>query len=275
LNIYNELDYRQILKKLVENRKKIDSSVNFQNMASSCRIQKAYLSQVIKGVRDLNQDQLYMACQYLNLDSDEKKFLVMLLEYSRCGLEERKKEILKKIKLFQKDKRKTSSHIDVNEMNERKVNREDYFLDPLNQIIHMCLSIPEFKVNPKLISKNLFLPREKVLSSLKKLESMGIIEFSENGILDKEVDLHLPQDSPIFDAWRSQLNTLSLNRIKKLKDSKTYNFSAIFGSNEKIRKEIHTHFLEFLNKTKELVTDSEVEEVFQVNFDLFSWTETQ
>ena len=47
MNIYNELDYRDILKKTIEERKKIDSSITYQAMATYTRIQKAYLSQVI------------------------------------------------------------------------------------------------------------------------------------------------------------------------------------------------------------------------------------
>ena len=105
MNIYNELDYREILKKSVEERKKIDSSVTYQAMAEHMRIQKAYLSQVIKGIRDLNQDQLYLACDFLSFAPDESEYLKLLLDYARCGLKDREKVLLKEIKVWQKQKR--------------------------------------------------------------------------------------------------------------------------------------------------------------------------
>ena len=93
MNIFNKIDYRKNLKLLVENRKKLDTTVTYQRMAEHMRIQKAYLSQVIKGARELSQDQLYMAMDYLDLKDSEREFLTLSLEYERSALMLRKRQL--------------------------------------------------------------------------------------------------------------------------------------------------------------------------------------
>ncbi|MCO4794243.1 MAG: TIGR02147 family protein [Bacteriovoracaceae bacterium] len=275
MNIFNELDYRDVLRKTIEERKKIDSSITYQSMASHMRIQKAYLSQVIKGVRDLNQDQLYLAAQFLNFTSEESEYLKLLLDYARCALKDREKNLLKEIKVWQKQKNKTSEYIDVEELTEREINREDYYLDPMNQVIHMGLHCEEFRKDPMKLAERTFLPKKRVSDYIQNLERMGIITMSEKGIQLIDVELHLPKDSPIFHSYKSQCYTNTMNRLKQLEDSKTYNFSVVFSGDENVRKEISTQFMKFLSKTKKLVSASKSKEVFQMNFDLFSWTETK
>jgi len=275
VNIFNELDYQVILKKSVEDRKKVDSSVTFQSMATFMRIQKAYLSQVIKGVRDLSPDQLYLASKFLNFTPEEAEYLKILLDYARCGLKDREKDLLKEIKIWQKQKNKTSQYIDVEELTEREVNREDYYLDPINQVVHMGLRIAEFRKDPMKLAQRLFLPKKSISNYIKNLERMGIIEITSKGIELRDVELHLPKDSPIFDSYKSQCYTNTMNRLKQIEDSKTYNFTAVFCADDGTRKEINNQYMKFLGKVKKLVDGSDSKEVFQMNFDLFSWTETK
>lgn len=275
MNIFNELDYREVLRKTIEERKKIDSSTNFQAMATHTRIQKAYLSQVIKGVRDLSQDQLYLACEYLNFTPEESEYLKLLLDYARSALADRKKTLLREIKIWQKQKNKTSQYIDVKELTQREINREDYFLDPMNQVVHMGLHCEEFRIDPMKLAAKLFLPKKRVSDYISNLQRMEIITIGDKGIVLNDVELHLPKNSAIFHSYKSQTYTNTMNRLKQLEESKTYNFSVIFSADDQVRKEINDQFMKFLSKVKKLVGESESTEVFQMNFDLFSWTETK
>lgn len=275
MNIFNELDYREILRKTIEERKKIDSSITYQAMAAHTRIQKAYLSQVIKGVRDLNQDQLYLACQYLGFSPEESEYLKLLLDYARCALKDREKVLLREIKIWQKQKNKTSQYIDVEELTEREINREDYYLDPMNQVVHMGLHCDEFRKDPMKLAAKLFLPKTRISEYMNNLQRMGIISMDSKGIHLNDIELHLPKDSAIFHSYKSQCYTNTMNRLKQLEDSKTYNFTVVFSGDESVRQEINNQFMKFLTKTKRLVEASKSKEVFQMNFDLFSWTETK
>ena len=58
-------------------------------------------------------------------------------------------------------KNKTSQYIDVEELTQREINREDYFLDPMNQVVHMALYCDEFRKEPMKLANKLFLPKKR------------------------------------------------------------------------------------------------------------------
>lgn len=274
MSIFNKLDYRENIKNLVQNRKKLDSSVTYQRMAEFMRIQKAYLSQVIKGHRDLSQDQLYMAMDYLDLKDHEKEFMQLSLEYERSGILTRKRELKKQLKMMQNKYSKTSEHIDVDEVDGHGHNLDSYFLDPYNMLIHMCLSVPKLKQSPKEIAHSLMIPLSKVQSSLTELERMGIITVDKGKIIIIKDGIHIPKESPLFPVWRMHLNQLAQQRVQVLAENKCYNFQATFGANQEVLDEIRSEFHKFIKKVQRLATDAKEEEVLHLSFDLFSWTES-
>lgn len=274
MSIFSRLDYRENLKTLVENRKKIDSSVTYQRMAEHMRIQKAYLSQVIKGNRDLSQDQLYMAMDYLDLRDHERDFLKLSLEYERSGLMVRKRELKVYLKEMQKKYAKTSAHIEVEEVDHEQTSVDEYYLDPFNLIIHICLGIKSFNQDPKEIAKTLMIPQSKVQDVFKKLEKLGIIKVEKGKIVIQKRNMHIPKESPLFQMWRQNLNQIAQTRINLVSNENKYNFQVVFSAEESVRKEIQEEFMKYLKKVQKLVKEAEAKEMYQMSFDLFSWTQS-
>ncbi len=276
MNIFSKLDYRHNLKMLVENRKKIDSSVTFQRMAEYMRIQKAYLSQVIKGHRDLSQDQLYMAMEYLDLKEHEKNFLQLSLEYERSGLVVRQRELKKQLKQMQKKYSKTSTHIEVDEVQQHGSDLDAYFLDPYNMLVHMCLYVKKLKQDPKEIAYALMIPVDKVQKCLQQLQKIAVIDVDNGKIKIIKDGIHIPKESPLFQVWRTNLNSLSQQRIQTVDQNKRYNFQVSFAAKHSSIEEIQDEFMKFLKKTKKIAdaADGKEEEVIHMAFDLFSWTES-
>lgn len=272
MSIFNKIDYRLNLKSIVENRKKIDSSVTYQAMAEYMRIQKAYLSQVIKGHRELSQDQLYLAMDYLDLKDHEKQFMSLCLEFERSGLSVRKKEIKKLITALQKEYSRTGAHIEVVEVEHNQNVLDAYYLDPWNLIIQICLWIPSFNQDASKISTALNLPVNKVESVFRQLEKVGVISVENGKVKVNKNNMHIPKESPIFQMWRQQLNLIAQNRVQMVSDDKKYNFQVVFSADENARKFIHNEFLKLLKKVQKTVGDSKNHDVYQMNFDLFSWT---
>ena len=191
-------------------------------------------------------------------------------------MSQRKKLLLKEIKIWQKQKNKTSQYIDVEELaHNNDIDRRDYYLDPMNMVVHMAMHVKEFAKDPSLLAPKLFVPKKRINRYIQNLERMGIIKMTSKGIEVLDVDLHIPKDSPLFDSYKSQCYTNTMNRLKQVGEDKTYNFTVIFSANEEARAEINTQFMKFLSRTKKIVDSCESDEVFQMNFDLFSWTEIE
>ncbi|MBI2519968.1 MAG: TIGR02147 family protein [Bdellovibrio sp.] len=271
-NIFMESEYRKIIKTIVETKKQVDKKFNYQKMAESMGIQKAYLSQVLQGTRDFSQDQLYRAAQFLRLTEPEYEYMKLLLEYSRSALAERKQKLQKEISEIQSQNLKTEKSVDLKKIEVIAEKGATYYLDPLNQIVHMALDIPRFRKNISDLAKALELSDVRVKKTLSTLQEIGIIEIKNNEIKVLTHNIHLPKDSPIFWPWKTALSAMSNYRIRNLEENSTYNFSVVFAADEETKTKLQAMFLNFLKDARPLVEKAKSKEVFQMNFDLFSWT---
>jgi hypothetical protein len=65
----------------------------------------------------------------------------------------------------------------------------------------------------------------------------------------------------------------SLAKIQDLNDGQNYSYSAIFSSSASSRERIKKKFLAFLKDVQTEAGDHPDEDIFQINFDVFKWSE--
>jgi transcriptional regulator with XRE-family HTH domain len=268
--IYQLSDYRRVLEVFVERQKERGIKYTYEKLAEALRIQKSYLSKVLSGQSDLNQDQLYLAAREMELSKEETDFLSLLLEKERSSLVERRKELDREIQGIQKQYLKTDKHIKTPISNISLEVLSEYYLDPWLQILHIALSIENFRKAPLLLGGKFSLSKERVIIYLKTLEKMKLIEWKgEVKVLVES--LHLPRDSSIFWAWRTQLINMGTERSKNLPIDESYNFSVVFSGDEKTRLGLQKKFLLFLQEAEKMVSSAKAKGLYQMNFDLFPW----
>ncbi len=272
MNVYTEIDYRKILTSLVEERRGVDKKISFQSAAQAARMPKSYLSKVIHGVADLNPDQLYMLSKFFGLDEDEAGYLEMLLDVARCGLEDRKKALLKRVRAVQNEKLDARHHLQANLAKTDGAIANEYYLDPLVQLIHVCLALPRFQADLKLLANTLQIPVPRIISAVSVLERLGIVE--RVGLKHKIIieNVHLPTDSMLYHAWLFQLRSMSSQRQQLVRDKNNYEFSVVFSGDEDVQRSIRQRFLAFIKETQKEVGHAKDAQVFQMNFDLLAWT---
>jgi len=272
--IFSESDYRVALKKLVQEKRADHSHFNFEFLAKAARIQKSYLSKVIHGSADLNPDQLFLMSTVLGLSEEEHEYLLLLLEHARSAIEGRRKELLKKIESIQQRNLKTVSHLESKPVSVRQLEGlGEYYLDPILQIVHMSLNVPRFRDDLLLLSKSMNLPLAIVTKAVRTLEKLKIIVREKGKVRIVLNNIHLPPESAVYPAWRSQIRNMSLQRLQYLTEQKAYSFSVIFSGDESSRKQIQKKILELLKEIEAIVKEAPSENTYQFNIDLLPWTE--
>lgn len=271
-----DISYRNIIKNFIEKRKSSGEKYSFQEFAKRINIQKTYLSKVFSRQADLSSDQIYLATLEMNLIGDAKDLFLLSWEYERTGLEQRRKELsesIEKLQLnIQIDQQKTDKHLDL----KPSVLSEDelrlYYLNPLNQIIHIALGLKRFQKKVNELEKHLKISTEQLNSSLNVLEQLALISRGDKIILLKR-KLHLSRKSELFWPWKTQLSLMALQHCRSITDNEhSYNFSVVFSADEETRKNIMAQYFDFLKKIEQMVQDCpEPENVYQLNFDLFPW----
>lgn len=276
MNIYSSDDYRAILSKVVDERKKLRIPITYAAMAENIRVQKPYVSKVLSGLADFNNDQLYMACQYLDFRPEEIQYMLKLLDYEKCWYPERKELLEEEIEEIRRQKRDTGKVIEksVKQMDALEFDRSefaDYYLNPDIQLIHIHLCIEKYRDDPESIKYVLDIPDVRFENALLKLEKMGLIEIKDDKIKILVNSLHLPKDSVLLAPHQVMMKQKSLSHLNNLSADEKKLFSVTFSSNEKARAKIEEAFNEFIGKVRTISMEGAPDECYQLNFELFPW----
>lgn len=272
MEFYSATDYRKAIKYLIERENDRGEKTSLASLAEAVRVQRPYLSKVMSGSADLNSDQLYLVCKFFDLSETETEYLELLLDYSRATLKERKDLLKKKIQTTQAIHLDIKKHVIAKEVNVESSAFSEYYLNHHMQIVHIALNVKKYQ-NLTNLSEALGISKDYLLEILKKLEELGLVQHSKDRYTTTTQSIHLPKNSSLLRPHQSIVRMQSLQQLNSRgRDPGNYSFSVTFSGDEEIRKRIQEEFLKFLKITQKIVSTGDTEEIYQINFDLFSWT---
>lgn len=272
--IFEEKSYKDALRSsLLLRKQNFGKTFNFQNMANACRVQKTYLSRVFNGDAHLNDDQLYLACEYLGFNEDETNYVSLLHQFERSVVVKKKDRLKKQILRIRANKLATENHLRAKPTQAESELMARYYLDPNLQLVHMFLGIARYRKQPDLIRDQLKISEEDFQSTLSTLQQMDLVSLENGSYQVKNEHLHLSQQSPIFSAYRKLLRLKAMERIDQLTSSDSYTFSVFFTASEDTKTMLQKKMLALLEQAEQEVREiSEPEHVYQMNFDLLRWS---
>lgn len=272
MNVFLESNYRTILRKVVEKRRAIDAKFNFQAIAAETRIPKSYISKVTTEKAHFSADQLFAVCQCIGLGENEATFVHLLMEYERSVHRDRKAYLNKRIEEMRDRALDTREHLRAQPDSLSEQALGEYYLDPMHQVVHICLSIPRFQTDPQKLSTELGLELGEIREIIGRLERLGVIEQVRGKYRTIIKSIHLPRESISYKPWRNQVKLASLERLGRRARRSDYSFAVTFSATDRVRDAIRGEFLEVLKRAETLVRDADKENTYQLNFDLFGWT---
>lgn len=273
MNIFELNDYRQILRDtLLLKKEQHGRTHSFQTMATACRVQKAYLSKVLKGHGHLSDDQLYLATEFLKLSRDEREYVTLLHAIERCSVQTRKRELTQKLESLQRKNLQTDTHLTATPIPTQASEIVEYYLDPNMQLVHMFLSIESYAREPDKIIRDLRLDRRQLADVLDRLLRLGIIAYESGEYKVKRDNMHLPPGSRVYETYRTLMRMKTLEHVPRLPPEDTYNFSVVFSADDATRAAIQARVLELIRATEGLVRKAPQQQVFQMTLDLFKWS---
>lgn len=241
-------------------------------MAEACGVQKTYLSRVMNESAHLAEDQLWDACQYLGLSNAECEFLLLLRRLETCKRKSFEEKITREIEICRSQALQSEKSLSPKTSLPKSQLEVEFFLDPVQIIVHAFFSIPRFAARPNDIAKVLDLSTQRFDFIVNRLLQLGLLSQQSGRYTVSKNVLHLTNSSQATVPHRLQMRTLALSKIASEKPS-TYSFSLVFASSRLVADRFRSRFLDLLKEMQPLVVESKEEEVFQLNFDVFSWSE--
>jgi uncharacterized protein (TIGR02147 family) len=271
MDIYKEDDYRSILRQAVEERKALDPGANFQKLAEAMRVPKSYLSKALGGTADLSGDQLYLACEHLQLTAEERDYLLLLHEASRTALTQRRRVLQRKIEKVQREHASAEVYLEAPVVDAEAQGRAEYFLDPWATIVHMALLVPRLRTNLPALAGELGVARELLNRTIALLERHKLVARERGGLKVLVESMHLPSSAGVYRAWRANLRSLGAGRLEATTSDDAYAMNVVFAADRKTAHALRLKILELLRDAEPLVRDAPAEGVYQLAIELFPW----
>lgn len=275
MNIFELNDYRQILRtSLLRKKEQHGKPFTFQALAKACRVQKAYLSKVLRGVGHLNDDQTYLACEFLGFNAAEREFVALLQARERCDVAPRKRELNERIEKTRSRNLQTDAHLQLKTMPAQSAELLDYYLDPATQLVHMFLTVPRYAKEPDRIARDVGYTKRQLADALDRLLRLGIVRFEAGAYQVLRDNLHLTPGTRTFETYRTLMRLKAIEQIPRAAPEDTYNFAVVFSADDASRASIQARALEMIRATESLVRKAPQEDVYQMTFDLFKWSQS-
>ena len=274
-HFFRYFDFREIVKELVAERKSVEPHFNFSRLAQILGVQKTYLSKVMAGNASLSSDQIYTLAEYFALTKEEHEYLTLLTEYERTGLAKRKQILEKKISAIQSAHRNTKKNLQAKFQGENSNDpMADYYLDPFMTVAHLCLTLPQYAGDSRKVAQRLKFSEAYAKKIFGKLEELKINQplTTPHHYRVVEDHLQLSSDSPLCTPYQALFRLASAHHLMKIPTDERFAFSVTFSADEKTKKIVHEAFLKFLREIEPQVKAAPIDEVYQLNFDLFPWS---
>lgn len=272
MKIFEFNSIQDVVMAYIEEQKVLGSKVTYQELAISMRIQKSYLSKVMKKDAHLSKDQVYLLAMELSLSEEEREFLFLLADRDKVAIKKLYQELNKKIKTIQNINTKSEDYLDKDSNTLSTSDIQKYYLNAENQLIHLTLGIKTYQSNVELLKSIFNLSDEQLSKSLNLLNELGLIVIKDKKIELIKSNLHLTKDSPFFEAWQTMLTLKSQEHIKKLSNDNKYNFIVTFSADEADHEKIRIEFMNYLKKVETIVKKSDPKDLYQMSYNLFKWT---
>lgn len=266
IDIFQERSYRRIIKMIVERMAKDIEGMNFSKLAQQTRIQRTFMSQVMNLKHHFSNDQLYAVCRALRLESETRQYIMLLSEWERCKLEARKKDLEGRLSyleghLLQRapSDRTGSGHTDA---------LDDYFCDPLGEVVLKFLSMEKFRKNPELIKERLGANSQRWQSILDALEGSGFISIDDQGIQVLRSPAY-PKEQSAAEKIRNIQGRLKVaNQKLKQRNIDEFIYNWWFVSNPQSKKQLKIEYLRLIEDIYRRSLQTAHENVYQLTIDL-------
>lgn len=255
-------DYRNKLKtSLLDMKQRLGKPYNFQGLANACRIQKTYLSNVIKMKAHLSTDQIFHACVFLQFNEQKTQYLFDLSEWNKSVSQERKRQLETSILSYLKYEKSIKSVISKS----TEIENNWYSLNVNAQLIRIFLTIEKYQRQPEKICQLLHMEEVEFSQTLAKLLSMGLIQKDQSRLVGANIHSNLDRNSGLFQAF-IRARQAKVNEFTERDPSKTeVNFSVVISGSIKTYQTLNKRIRELIKTTEEEITGDKEEEVFMLN----------
>lgn len=265
VNIFAYTDYKSYLKATEEERASFQRGFR-SRLAEILECQNAYISQILNTHANFSLEQALKITSFLQLNEDETKYFMLLVEHSRAGTPALQKFFEKDIEAF----REKFLDVKTRMQNARALTEADqviYYSSWIYSTVHILLTIPSYRTLSK-IATALRIEEPVVAEVMMFLVSAGLAVEQKGQFLPGPVQIHLGKDSPNIRHHLANWRVRAVQAINVGKDDVHY--STVSSLSLEDAEKLKAKFVQLIQEYVQTVAPSKEETLYNFNLDFYS-----
>lgn len=265
MDVYVIEDYRQLIRGLIESKPK-QGYGQLTRLATHIGVNPTYLSQILSGLKNLSDDQGYLAAEFFGLNERETFYFLLLIQKERAGSHQVKKLIDRELKSRQSEAKKLKNRI-VTETELTQEAKAIFYSDWAYTAIHALTSIEGYQT-VDLIADHLALPRSRVGEIVDWLLRHGLCKEARGRLSVGPATTFVERESPLSTRHHSNWRLKAIEKMQRGAEEDFF-FTAAFSVSEKDYQDFRMELVALIDKLAKRVGKSEPERLAAIDIDLF------
>lgn len=265
-NIFEFKDYKKFLQAYEESRKAFQRGFRTK-LAEVIGCQNGYITQVMNGEAHFSLEQGMRVAKFLQLGDNERKFLLLLIEFSRAGTKELRDHFADEITTLREKYLNIKEHVGTSRVLSEK-EQSVYYSSWHYLAVHMLITLPGYD-DPKSIAHALRLTDTAITQVLVFLTQTGIIEEVKGKLRAGVTQVHLNRESPLIRQHHTNWRIAAIQSLAT--DSKTnVHYSTVSTLSKEDAEKLRLEMVKFIEKYVETIAPSKEETIVGFNLDFYS-----
>lgn len=238
-----------------------------KRLADAANCNPSYLSQVIHAHMHLTPDQAVSLCQFWSFNEDRTDYFLGLVQLERASSAYYKTFLQQKLKKLREKHTKIATRVAPERLVSNNIELMTYYTNWQMSAVHVLTSIEAFQT-PEALAGRLRMPKDQILSIIDQLVSMGFVQSIGDRYKSIVRDIHVEQSSPLNVSNHFQWRHRSMAKILD-NNNKGLNYTAVHALSVKDIQIVRELLMEFIQRSRAVVTPSPEEEAIGICCDLF------
>ena len=265
-NIFDYKDYKRFLISVEQSRKIYERGFRTK-LAEALGCQSGYISHVLNGDAHFSLEQAMKISKFINLKTRERKFFLILVEFSRAGTSELQSHFKEELKLLLDQHTNIKERVgETNILSE--IEQSTYYSSWHYLAIHVLSSLSEYN-DGKAIANALKIPEDVVGKVLLFLTQSNILT-SEKGMLKSGItQVHLNRESPLIRQHHTNWRIAAIQSLMNDNRSDVH-YSTVSTLSKSDAEKLRLEMLQLIEKYVEVVKPSKEEVMYGFNIDFYN-----
>lgn len=270
INVFEYLDFRQLLKDLYENRKREQSTFSYRHIGQKVGFKSAgFFSNILQGKRNISNNIIFRFAELFKFNKKETEYFELLVLYDQSREHSRKKYYFEKLLAMRKSK-----------VHELTADQYSYFDKWYNVAIRELLNYYPFRGDYTQLAKMVTPPitPAEARKSMALLLRLGLVEEKEDHtyqVTDKTVTSY--PHVPLVAIHNFQLATMDLAKeaVDRFPREKRSISTLTLSLSSQTYKAIEEKLAIFRREVLDLVKNdmNRIDRVYQFNFQIYPLSE--